>query len=184
MGMQIQSAATFDWLKLENTSGGGGGIYITAGATDLVTINNSLFHDTGGDAVTCDSGNMTMRYSHMLAATPGGSSGIHCATHFATTGTINMDHNVMENANWGIMASGLNAASKINDNNFEGYGTMGDTGPWTPSMPPTPLTTGLDMTNNYWNGTAAPTNTGATTTTMYAGSKVPNCGPGATGAPM
>ena len=168
-------AATLDHLVVDQ--GGSGGVVITAGATDTVTITDSSFHATGGDAVVADTGNLTLQYSHMYGNTAGGNSGVHCATHIATTGLILADHNIMEDANYGLMASNMAATSKLNLNNFIGYGSGGTGGAYTPASGAL-LNAGVDLTNNYWNGQAPPTGTGTTkTTTTYTTNMVAGCGP-------
>ncbi|HEX8952958.1 MAG TPA: hypothetical protein VF945_13975, partial [Polyangia bacterium] len=100
-----------------------------------------------------------------------------CATHIATTGVVLMDHNIMEDANYGLMASNMDATSKLNLNNFVGYGTGTNGGAYS-SASGTGITPGVDLTNNYWNGQAPPTNTGTTLiSTTYQTTQVPGCGP-------
>jgi len=174
-GISLQVSATLDHVTVE--TGGSGGVVVLAGAADTVTITDSIFHATGGDAVIADSGNLTLQYSHMYGDMTGGNSGVHCATHLATTGVILADHNIMEDANYGLMASDLAATSKINLNNFVGYGSGGTGGPYSPAGA-NMLNAGVDLTNNYWNGQAPPTNTGTTkVTTTYQTAMVPGCGP-------
>ena len=175
-GLSIQSAATLSYLTVD--TGGAGGIVINAGANDTVTITDSIFHATGGDAVVADAGNLTLQYSHMYGNMVGGNSGVHCATHFATKGVVLADHNIMEDANYGLMASDMAATSKLNLNNFIGYGTAANGGgAYSPAGANT-INPGVDLTNNYWNGGAPPANTGtAKTATTYTTAQVPGCGP-------
>jgi len=174
-GLAIQSAATLDHLTVD--TGGSGGILVNAGAADTVVITDSSFHKTGGDAVIANAGNLTLQYSHMYGDAVGGNSGVHCATHFATTGVVLADHNILEDANYGLMASNMAATSKLNLNNFIGYGSGGTGGAYSPASGTT-INPGVDLTNNYWNGQAPPTNTGTTkTTTTYQTTQVPGCGP-------
>jgi hypothetical protein len=174
-GMSIQVTATLDHATVE--TGGSGGVVVLGGANDTVTITDSIFHATGGDAVIVDSGNITLKYSHMYGDMTGGNSGVHCATHIATTGLVLADHNILEDANYGLMASNMAAASKLNLNNFVGYGSGTTGGAYSPAGSTT-ITPGVDLTNNYWNGQAPPTNTGTTlTTTTYQTTMVPGCGP-------
>ena len=175
LGMSIQVTATLDHVTVD--TGGSGGIVISGGANDTVTITDSIFHKTGGDAVIADSGNMTLQYSHMYGDAVGGNAGVHCATHIATTGVVLADHNILEDANYGLMASNMAATSKLNLNNFIGYGS-GSTGGAYASASGTMINAGVNLTNNYWNGQAPPTNTGTTkTTTTYMSAQVPGCGP-------
>ena len=174
-GLLMQAPATLDHLTVD--TGGSGGVVINAAAGETVTITDSTFHHTGGDAVIADSGNMTLQYSHMYGDMVGGNAGVHCATHIATKGVVLADHNILEDANYGLMASDMDATSKINLNNFIGYGTGTNGGAYSPAGATT-ITPGVDLTNNYWNGQAPPTNTGTTlTTTMYQTTQVPGCGP-------
>ena len=174
-GLSLSVTATIDHVTVD--TGGSGGVVVLAGANDTVTITDSIFHHTGGDAVVVDSGNITLKYSHMYGDMVGGSSGVHCATHLATMGVVLADHNILEDANYGLMASGMAASSKINLNNFVGYGSGSTGGAYSPAGATT-ITPGVDLTNNYWNGQAPPTNTGTTlTTTMYQTTEVPGCGP-------
>ena len=107
----------------------------------------------------------------------GGNAGVHCATHIATTGVVLADHNILEDANYGLMASNMAATSKLNLNNFIGYGS-GATGGAYATASGALLNAGVDLTNNYWNGQAPPTSTGTTkTTTTYQTAQVPGCGP-------
>lgn len=179
-GLLLQVTATIDHVTVE--TGGSGGVLISAGANDTVTITDSVFHHTGGDAVIANSGNLTLRYSHVYGDAAGGNSGVHCATHLATSGIVLADHNVLQDANYGLMASNIAAASKINHNNFVAYGTSATGGgAYTPAGSST-LNAGVDLTNNYWNGDQPPTNTGTTqvqTTYTGAGNMVPSCGPDA-----
>ncbi len=175
VGLSIQVPATFDHITVD--TGGSGGLIITAGANDTVTITDSTFHHTGGDAVVADSGNMTLQYSHIYGDMVGGSAGVHCATHIATLGLVLADHNILEDANYGLMASDMAATSKINLNNFIGYGSGGTGGAYSPAGANT-VNPGVDLSNNYWNGQAPPTNTGTTkVTTTYQATMVPGCGP-------
>jgi hypothetical protein len=174
-GMSIMVTATIDHVTVD--TGGSGGIVIQGAATDTVTITDSIFHHTGGDAVIADSGNMTLQYSHMYGDAVGGGAGVHCATHIATMGVVLADHNILEDANYGLMASNMAATSKINLNNFLGYGS-GATGGAYAQAAGTLITAGVDLTNNYWNGQAPPTGTGTSlTTTTYQNAQVPGCGP-------
>jgi len=174
-GLTIQAAATLDHLTVD--TGGSGGIVINAGAADTVTVTDSSFHKTGGDAFIVNSGNVTVQYSHMYGDAVGGNAGVHCATHISTTGVILADHNILEDANYGLMASNMAATSKINLNNFVGYGSGGTGGAYSPASGTT-INPGVDLTNNYWNGQAPPTNTGTTkVTTTYQTTQVPGCGP-------
>jgi hypothetical protein len=175
IGISLLSAATLDHITVE--TGGSGGCVVSAGAADTVTITDSIFHKTGGDAVIANSGNLTLQYSHIYGDMVGGNSGVHCATHLNTTGLILADHNILEDANYGLMASNMAATSKLNLNNFVGYGTGTTGGAYTPAGATT-LNPGVDLTNNYWNGQAPPTNTGTTkVTTTYQAAMVPGCGP-------
>jgi hypothetical protein len=178
-GLAVSSKATFSYLHVENMAGGGGGIFISAGATDLVTITDSTFHNTGGDAVVCDSGNLTLQYSHMYGSAAGGNSGVHCATHFGTSGVILADHNIMEDVNYGLMASGLDPTSKINMNNFIGYGTPttpgGAGGAWGPAGAGG-INSSVDVTNNYWSG-GVPTGIGTSKTSTTYTTAIPGLGP-------
>lgn len=181
-GLLMQTKATLDHVTVD--TGGSGGIVINAAAGETVTITDSIFHHTGGDAVIGNSGNLTLQYSHVYGDMTGGSAGVHCAMHIATTGVVLADHNILEDVNYGMMASNTDATSKINLNNFLGYGTAssaGGGGPYSPASGTT-INPGVDLTNNYWNGDQPPTNTGTTkVTTTYtgAGNMVPNCGPDA-----
>jgi hypothetical protein len=86
-----------------------------------------------------------------------------------------MDHNSLENSNYGIMASALAVASKINMNNFIGYGNTASAGAaWGPAGAGG-ITPGVDMSNNYWDQ-GAPTGTGATVTPAAA-AKISPVGP-------
>ncbi len=175
-GLLIQAPATLDHVTVD--TGGAGGVVINAGANDTVKVTDSIFHHTGGDAFIVDGGNVTLQYSHMYGDMTGGNSGVHCATHISTMGVILMDHNIMEDANYGLMASGMSASSKINLNNFVGYGTTATGGGAYSPAGATTITPGVDLTNNYWNGQAPPTNTGTTlVTTTYQTTEVPGCGP-------
>jgi hypothetical protein len=151
-GLSVQSAATLSHVTVDAEDFGGGGIEIAAGASDTVSITDSLFHATGGDAVVCTSGNLTLQYSHVAGNAPGGNSGVHCATHLSTRGIIKMDHNLLENINYGIMAEGLSPMSIIEHNNFVGYGTPTTTplpgGAW--SAVGAGNLVGIDLTNNWW----------------------------------
>jgi hypothetical protein len=175
VGLSIQVTAKIDHTTVD--TGGSGGIVVQGGTSDTITITDSIFHHTGGDAVIVDSGNMTMQYSHVYGDAAGGGAGVHCATHIATMGVILEDHNIFEDANYGLMASNMAATSKINLNNFIGYGS-GATGGAYSSASGSPITAGVDLTNNYWNGQAPPTNTGTTLVqTTYQNAQVPGCGP-------
>lgn len=174
-GLLMQASATLDHVTVD--TGGSGGILVSAAAGQTVTITDSIVHRTGGDAVIADSGNMTLQYSHVYGDMVGGNAGVHCAMHIATTGIVVADHNILEDANYGLMASNMDATSKLNLNNFVGYGTGTNGGAYTPSGATT-LDPGVDLTNNYWNGQAPPTNTGTTkVTTTYQTAQVPGCGP-------
>ena len=174
-GLSIQAPAAFDHITVD--TGGSGGIVIAGGASDTITITDSIFHHTGGDAVIMDSGNVTLQYSHVYGDMTGGNAGVHCATHIATMGVVLEDHNIFEDANYGLMASGMAATSKINLNNFVGYGSGSTGGAYSPAGATT-ITPGVDLTNNYWNGQAPPTNTGTTlVSTTYQTAMVPGCGP-------
>ncbi|HXU73250.1 MAG TPA: hypothetical protein VN947_28220 [Polyangia bacterium] len=175
VGMSLMVTATLDHVTVD--TGGSGGVVIQGAATDTVTITDSTFHHTGGDAVIADSGNMTLSYSHMYGDMVGGGAGVHCATHIATAGVVLADHNILEDANYGLMASNMAATSKINLNNFLGYGSGSTGGAYSPASGAL-ITAGVDLTNNYWNGQAPPTGTGTTlTTTTYQTTQVPGCGP-------
>jgi hypothetical protein len=175
-GITVQSAATFAHITVE--TGGAGGLLESAGAADTVTITDSIFHHTGGDAVIVSSGNLTLSYSHIYGDAAGGNSGVHCATHITTTGVVLADHNILEDANYGLMASSMAATSKLNLNNILGYGSGTTGGAYIEATPGVKLDPGVDLTNNYWNGQAPPTNTGTTlVTTTYQNTQVPGCGP-------
>ena len=149
VGITLSVAATMDHVTVD--TGGSGGILIQGGASDTVTITHSIFHHTGGDAVIADSGNMTLQYSHMYGDMVGGGAGVHCATHIATSGVIMADHNILEDANYGLMASDMAATSKINYNNFLNYGS-GSTGGAYSSATGALITAGVDLTKT--TGTA------------------------------
>ncbi|HEY2743854.1 MAG TPA: right-handed parallel beta-helix repeat-containing protein [Polyangia bacterium] len=175
VGITLMGPATIDHVTVD--TGGSGGLLVQGGASDTVTITDSIFHHTGGDAVIADAGNMTLSYSHIYGDMVGGNAGVHCATHIATSGLIMADHNILEDANYGLMASNMTATSKINYNNFLNYGSGSTGGAYSPSTGAL-ITAGVDLTNNYWNGQAPPTGTGTTlTTTMYQTTQVPGCGP-------
>jgi hypothetical protein len=146
LGMMISSSATFDHLKVEN--GGGGGIYVTAGASDTVKVTNSIFHATGGDAVTADSGNFTFQYNHSYG-NGGATPQVHCASHFDTTGTLLVDHNNFDGSTYGLMGSNMNAQSKVNYNNF-----TGNTYEYGPASGA--LSAQADLSKNYWGSASAP----------------------------
>jgi hypothetical protein len=152
-GMNIASTATFSYLTVEK--GGGGGIFINAAATDTVTITDSTFHITGNDAVIGDGGNITFQYNHSYGS-GGATPGVHCACHFATTGTVLVDHNNFEGATYGTMIGGMSATSKFNYNNLTGdanaYGSSGS-----------PVNAQADLSKNYWGSDTAPIITGNTT---------------------
>jgi hypothetical protein len=151
-GLSIQSSASFSHLTVDADGLGGGGIEMSAGAGDTVTITDSVFHATGGDAVVCTSGNLTLQYSHVSGNAAGGNSGVHCALHLKTTGIAKVDHNQLENSNYGLMAEGLSPLSVIEHNNFVGYGTPSSTplpgGAWSPVGAGDLV--GIDLTNNWW----------------------------------
>ena len=153
MGLSIQSAATFSYLDVER--GGSGGIFINAGAADTVTVTDSTFHLTGGDAVICDGGNLTFQFNKSYG-NGGATPGQHCASHFASTGTMLIDHNDFSDSTYGLMASGMNAMSKVNNNNFSGdmnaYGTAGSN-----------VNPMANLKQNYWGGATAPPIGGNTT---------------------
>jgi hypothetical protein len=153
LGMMISSSATFDHLTLE--SGGGGGLYVSAGASDLVKVTNSIFHATGGDAVTADSGNFTFQFNHSYG-NGGATPLVHCASHLDTTGTLLVDHNDFDDATYGFMASNMNPQSKVNYNNYSGnafaYGPASGA-----------IDAGADLSKNYWGSATPPTIMGNTT---------------------
>ncbi|MDB4969366.1 MAG: hypothetical protein JWN44_5055, partial [Myxococcales bacterium] len=153
VGVSVQSSATFTYLSIEK--GGGGGILINAAAADTVKITDSTFHLTGGDAVIADGGNLTMQYSKSYGD-GGASPGVHCACHFATPGTLLVDHNDFAGSSYGFMAGAMSATSKVNNNNFTGntdaYGTSGSN-----------VNAMADLSQNYWGGATAPAIGGNTT---------------------
>jgi hypothetical protein len=162
MGLSIAAAATFDYLDVEK--GGAGGIYVNAGAADTVKVTDSTFHVTGGDAVICDAGNLTFQYNSSYG-NGGATPGQHCACHFASTGTMLIDHNDFNDSTYGSMLSGMNAMSKVNNNNFSGdqiaYGTAG-----------TNVSAMADLSQNYW-GSATPPIIGGNTTNQKSAQGLP-----------
>jgi hypothetical protein len=153
LGLSIQSAAAFSYLDVEK--GSSGGLYVNAGAADTVTVTDSIFHITGGDAATCDGGNLTFQYNKSYG-NGGTTPGQHCACHFNSMGTMLIDHNDFTDSTYGFMASNMNATSKVNNNNFTGdmnsYGTAG-----------TNINAMADLSKNYWGAATAPVIGGNTT---------------------
>lgn len=169
VGAQIGSAATFSYVRVE--FGGSDGITVVAGANDLVTITDSIFHSTGGDATVVNAGNLTFNHNSVYGDTPNGGAGLHCACHYSSTGTFLVDHNDFYDSVYGFMASNMGAASKVNNNNFyqngNGYGTADGS----------PVSAGVDLTNNYWGGGAPPTIMGNSRTTPFSTAKIAGTGP-------
>jgi hypothetical protein len=153
IGISVSSAATLSYLTVEK--GGSGGLFINAGTADTVKVTDSLFHLTGGDAVIGDGGNLTLQYSKAYGD-GGATPGVHCACHFASTGTMLIDHNDFNGSTYGFMAGGMNATSKVNNNNFTGdanaYGTSGAN-----------VNAMADLSQNYWGGATSPVIGGNTT---------------------
>ncbi len=169
VGAQIAAPATFTYVRVE--FGGSDGITVNAGPNDLVTITDSTFHMTGGDATVVNAGNLTFNHNAAYGDTPGGALGVHCACHYASTGTYLVDHNDFYNASYGFMASNMGAASKVNENNFYANGLE-----WG-SADGNPVNAGVDLTNNYWGGGAPPTIQGNSRTTPYSTTKITGTGP-------
>jgi len=169
VGAQIGSAATFTYVRVE--FGGSDGITVNAGAADTVTITDSIFHATGGDATVVNAGNLTFNHNAVYGDTAGGGLGLHCACHYSSTGTFLVDHNDFYDAVYGFMASDMGATSKVNSNNFyqngNGWGTSDGN----------PVNAGVDLTNNYWGGGAPPLIQGNSRTTPYSTTKIAGTGP-------
>jgi hypothetical protein len=153
LGIMLQSSATLDHVKVEN--GGGGGLYAVAGATDTVKVTNSIFHATGGDAVTSDSGNFTFQFNHSYG-NGGGTPQVHCACHFDTMGTLLVDHNDFDDTSVGFMASNMGDLSKVNYNNFSANAEV-----WSPASGN--VNAKADLSKNYWGSATAPVIGGNTT---------------------
>jgi hypothetical protein len=162
LAMTIQSSATFDHIKVEN--GGSGGIYAIAGANDTVKITNSIFHATGGDAVTSDSGNFTFQFNHSYG-NGGSTPQVHCACHFDTTGLLLVDHNDFDDTSVGFMASNMADGSKINYNNFSANAQV-----WSPASGN--INAKADLSKNYWGSATPPTIGGNTTNQKVNGMPV------------
>jgi hypothetical protein len=162
MGSQIASNATFDHLRVE--FGSGEGFAVNGAAGTLVTVTDSVIHQTGGDALIVNgAGDFTFQYNHVYGN--GGNttqlSGQHCACHFSSTGTFTVDHNILEKSQVGFMAGGMNAQSKVMYNNFVSnpeavYSGLGA------------ISAGADLSHNFWDG-SPPAISGNTTNQGTAG---------------
>jgi hypothetical protein len=154
VGMQLAESGTYTYMDVE--FGGSDGIYFNGTSTQTVSITDSVFHVTGGDAIVAGgSGNLTFQFNHVYGD-GGANPGQHCACHFDSNGTMLIDHNIFEKSTYGLMASQMNAQSKVNYNNFS-----------NDSLQYGPASGGInasaDLTHNYWGSATPPTITGNTT---------------------
>jgi hypothetical protein len=172
VGAALAAATTLDHVRVE--FGGSDGIGENAPAGTLVTITNSIFHTTGGDAIVVTSGDLTFSYNKVYGDVKGGGPGLHCANHFAGAGTVLADHNDFYQTSYGLMVSGLSATSKISNNNFYDDGIY-----WGPSLSGASagVNPAVDFTNNYWAGAAPPAIMGNSKTTPYMTAMIAGTGP-------
>jgi hypothetical protein len=168
VGMQLATKATLSYMLVEN--GGSDGISGTPAAGETVTITDSVFHVTGGDAIVMNgAGNLTFDHNRVYG-NGGAAPGQHCACHFDSTGTFLVTYNNFEASTFGLMASSMSAQSKVNNNNF--INNPDAYGPASGNINP-----GADLTNNYWNGAAPPTLMGNSNTTPYSTTLIVGTGP-------
>jgi hypothetical protein len=147
-GMMIAADATFTHMDVE--LGGSDGISFQGSAGQTVTITDSIFHSTGGDAIVSDgAGNLTFQYNHVYG-NGGAAPGQHCACHFDSTGTFTVDHNLFEKSSVGFMASQMNAQSKVNYNNYENNQAI-----YSPASGN--ISASADLSHNYWGTPTPPT---------------------------
>jgi hypothetical protein len=170
VGAMLSAQATLDYVNVE--LGGSDGILETAPTGAVVTITNSTFHTTGGDAIVVTTGDLTFNHNKVYGDVKNGGPGLHCANHFnGTAGTMLVDHNDFYNTTYGLMASGMGSASKIVSNNFYdnsiAWGEASSTG----------VNPAVDLTNNYWGGAAPPPITGNSKTTPYSTTLIAGTGP-------
>ena len=168
VGMSISTSAVFSFVEV--ASGGSDGISAQTLAADTISITDSKFHTTGGDAIVMNgAGNLTFDHNHVYATVAGATPGQHCACHFNSTGTFLVTFNDFEGSTVGFMASQMNAASKVNNNNFitNTYATSDGTG----------VNAGASLINNYWGGGAPPAIMGNSNTTPFSTTKIAGTGP-------
>jgi hypothetical protein len=175
VGMSLTESATFSYMRVE--FGGSDGISFQGSAGQTVTITDSTFHQTGGDAIVADgAGNLVFQYNHVYG-NGGATPGQHCACHFDSTGTFTVDHNLFEQSSVGFMASSMDAQSKVMYNNFENnpsiYSSAGGTN----------VSAQADLSHNYWGSSTPPaipgntTNQGTAGTAYYATAIATGIGP-------
>jgi hypothetical protein len=149
-GVTTKVNATFTHLRVE--FGGSDGLYVnTPGIT--VTISDSVFHNTGGDAIVVDQGNLDFQHNTVHGDVVGGNTpDQHCANHFAGNGTFTIKANDFSRSVYGFMASGLSPSSVMTGNNFFDNGTT-----WGPSVDdaqghPVEPNVAVQLQGNYWGG--------------------------------
>ena len=172
-GMMIATSATFTHMDVE--LGGSDGISFQGTAGQTVTITDSIFHATGGDAIVADgAGNLTFQYNHVYGNGDGTNqtpTGQHCACHFDSSGTFTVDHNLFEKSSVGFMASQMNAQSHVNMNNFETNQALASPASGAPSSL-------ADLKNNYWGTATCPASiNGNTTSATCSTTEIAGTGP-------
>lgn len=166
-GIDVKDNAAFSYIRVEN--GGADGIYANIVAGKTITVTDSVFRTTGGDAIVMNgAGNYVVDHNN-VSAVAAGTTGQHCACHFNGTGTYTVTYNDFDSSTVGFMASKMAAGSKVNFNNFisNTYSTSDGTG----------VNAAADLTNNYWGGGAPPAIMGNGNTTPYSTAKVAGTGP-------
>ncbi len=167
-GMDIKSAATLSYVKVEQ--GGSDGIYASTVAGQTVSISDSTFRTTGGDALVLNgAGNFTITHN-TVSAVVAGTTGQHCACHFDATGTYNVTFNTFDSSTVGFMASKMAAASVVNNNNF-----ISNT--YSASETGVGVNAGVDLKNNYWGGGPPPAILGNSNTMPYSTTPIAGTGP-------
>jgi hypothetical protein len=167
-GMNIAAPATLTYLTVEN--GGADGVYATLTTGQTLTVTDSIFRTTGGDALVMNgTGNYIVDHNTISAVNPG-TIGQHCACHFNGTGTYTVTANNFDSSSVGFMASGMSATSAVTGNNF--YSNT-----YSESQTGVGVNAAADLTNNWWAGMPPPAILGNSKTMPYAQNVIPGTGP-------
>jgi Right handed beta helix region len=178
-GVHTSANATFDHIRVE--LGGSDGFNAnTDGIT--VTITNSTFHQTGGDAVWMEKGTLDFEHNDVYGNVVGGlTADQHCAIHLAGTGTFTVKSNDFYKSVYGFMASQMGAASVVSGNNFYDNGNEWGASVTDSNLNPVGVNAAVQLGGNYWGGSVPSIPGNATvnpaTASTFAAAMIAGTGP-------
>jgi hypothetical protein len=149
-GVHTSVNSTFDHIRVE--LGGSDGFNAnTNGIT--VTITNSTFHQTGGDAVWMQMGSLDFEHNEVYGNVVGGlTADQHCAIHLAGTGTFTIKSNNFYKSVYGLMASQMGTSSVVSGNNFYDNGSEWGASVSDSNLNPVGINAAVQLGGNYWGG--------------------------------